>query len=268
VRLGLLDAFAAVARRDAEIYFSYRFRAVSQALVALLSLTLFYYVSRLVSVQRFPTGDAYFAYVVVGLAVLHVLTAILAQLPNAVRSELLAGTFERLVVSPLGAAAGIVAMSAFPVLSALLTGVLTIVLAHFVFGLQLAGASALLAAPAALLAVASLMPFALLVAAVVLLSKQAGSAGHLVVIGLSLAGGVYFPPELLPSWLSWISEVQPFTPALELLRHLLVGTPTESAPATEALRLALFAAIATPIAYRILLWAAAFCRRRGTLIEY
>ena len=80
--------------------------------------------------------------------------------------------------------------------------------------------------------------------------------------------GVYFPPALLPAWLEWISEVQPFTPALELLRHLLVGTPTGSPPLVQALRLAAFAVIATPIAYRVLTAAVATCRRRGTLIEY
>lgn len=266
--MGLLDGIAAVVRRDAIIYFSYRGRAVTQVLVALLSLTLFYYVSRLVNVAEFPDPDAYFAYVTVGLAVLHALTAILGQLPTLVRSELVAGTFERLAVSPLGPAAGIAAMSGFPVLSALVTGVITIVLAHVVFGLDLAGWSCLLAVPGALLAVAALMPFALLVAAVVLLSKQAGNAGNLVVIALSLAGGVYFPPELLPGWIGWITDVQPFTPALELLRHLIVGTPTDPSPWIEALRLLLFALIATPIAYRVLTGAVGLCRRRGTLIEY
>jgi ABC-2 type transport system permease protein len=146
--------------------------------------------------------------------------------------------------------------------------VLTIALAHFVFGLELAGWSCLLAIPCALLAVAALMPFALLVAAIVLLSKQAGNAGNLVVIGLSLVGGVYFPPELLPGWIGWITNLQPFTPALELMRHLIVGTPTESDPWVLAARLILFALIANPIAFRILTASVAACRRRGTLIEY
>jgi ABC-type polysaccharide/polyol phosphate export permease len=263
-----LDGIAAVIQRDTAIYFSYRFRALSQVLVALMSVALFYYLSRLVNVTAFPSPDSYFAYVVVGLAVLHALTAILAQLPGAVRGELVAGTFERLAMSPLGPAMGIVALSCFPVLSALATGVVTLALAHFVFGLSFASATWLLALPAALLAVESLMPFALLIAAVVLRSKQAGNAGQLVVVALSLAGGVYFPPALLPPWIEWVSEVQPFTPALELLRYLLIGTETESPPAVEALRLAAFAVVALPIGYRVLLAAVAACRRRGTLIEY
>ena len=91
-----------VVARDAGLYFSHRRRALVQAFITLLSLTLFYYVSRLVGHGRFATSDEYFAYVVVGLALLHGLTATLAVTPTAVRTELMTGTFERLVVSATG----------------------------------------------------------------------------------------------------------------------------------------------------------------------
>ncbi len=267
-RFGLLDGVLAIVRRDAAIYFSYRFRALSQALIALFSLTLFYYVSRLVGVRRFPDPEDYFAFVVVGLVILQALTATLALVPNNLRTELVAGTFERLVVSPLGPAAAVAAMTIFPVVAAFATGAVTLLLATTLFGLSLAGASALLAIPVAVLAILAFLPFALLVAALVLLSKQAGNIGNLVVVGLSLAGGVYFPPDLMPGWIRWVTEVQPFTPALELLRHLLIGAATTDPPGLELLRLAAFAVLMTPPAYWVLTAAVALCRRRGTLIEY
>ena len=263
-----LDGVLAVLRRDAAIYFSYRARMVSQAIIALFSLTLFFYLSRLVGVTRFRDPDDYFAYVTVGLIVLHILTATLALVPNNIRTELVAGTFERLVVSPLGPTMGVVAMTLFPTLAALATGLLTLGFALVLFGLPLAGAQALLAIPAIILAVGAFLPFALLVSALVLLSKQAGNLGNLVVVGLSLAGGVYYPPDLMPPWIRWVTEVQPFTPALELLRHLLIGTETQQAPAWDALRLAAFAVVATPIGYWALRRAVGVCRRRGTLVEY
>ena len=78
-----LDGISAVVRRDAAIYFSYRLRAVSQLALALFSLTLFYYLSRLVGGGASRRPDDYFAYVVVGLVILHFLTATLALVPNA-----------------------------------------------------------------------------------------------------------------------------------------------------------------------------------------
>ena len=263
-----VDGALGVARRDASIFFSYRLRAGSQALLALFSVTLFYYVSRLVGTARFASADAYFAYVVVGLVILHSLTATLAVVPNTIRTELVAGTFERLAISPLGPALGICAMTMFPALAAALTGALTLAFAVIIFGCPLAGPEALLAIPVGALALASFLPFALVVAALVLVSKQAGNLGSLVVIVLSLAGGVYYPPELMPGWIRWVSEVQPFTPALELLRHLIIGSPMAGAPWLAAARLAAFALLATPLAFLVLRSAVSLCRRRGTLVEY
>ena len=101
-----------------------------------------------------------------------------------------------------------------------------------------------------------------------LVSKQAGNLGSLVVIVLSLAGGVYYPPELMPAWIRWVSEVQPFTPALELLRHLIIGTPIGGSPWLAAARLAAFAVLAARLAFLVLRSAVSHCCRRGTLVEY
>ena len=67
------SAFFAVIRRDYYVFLSYRTRLVSQALTSVFSLTLFYYVSRLVHVEGFTTPDKYFGFVVVGIALVGVL---------------------------------------------------------------------------------------------------------------------------------------------------------------------------------------------------
>ena len=264
---GLISGGVAVMRRDARIHFSSRLAVVSHALTALFSLTLFYYVSRLVGVERFPDPDDYFAFVVIGLVILQALTASLATLPLAVRAELSAGTFERVAVSPFGLVGGIVAMAAWPLAWALVNGALTLVLAVVIFGLPLAFPDALLAVPAAGLAVLAFLPFALLVAALVLVSKQAGNLGRLLVVAMSLVGGVYFPPALLPGTIEWLAYVQPFTPALDLLRHLLLGGDAATEPAVAVARLAAFALVMTPVALAAVTAAARWCRRRGTLLE-
>jgi ABC-type multidrug transport system permease subunit len=261
-------AMVAIVRRDAILYLSYRNRLGAQLVTIFFGLVLFYYVSRLVHVSRFPDPDQYFAYVVMGLVILPVLTATLSTLPQTLRGELLAGTFERLVVSPLGPVASVVAMTVFPAAAALFIGLVTVGLGVIVFGLDIHWVTAPLALPVSVLGALALMPFALLVAAVVLLAKQAGSLGPLIVIGLSLAGGVYFPIALMPGWIQWVSYVQPFTPALELMRHLLIGAPMEHTAIGSLARLVGFAVVATPLAHRVLAASVRLCRRRGTLIEY
>ena len=84
--------------------------------------------------------------------------------------------------------------------------------------------TAALALPLALAGAFAFAPFALVFAAITLAFKQApGQNAALAVI--ALASGMYFPVALLPWWLHWISEVQPFTPTVALLRHVLIGFP-------------------------------------------
>ena len=71
--LATLRGFRAVLRRDWVVYVSYRSRLVSQLLTSVFSLTLFYYVSRLVHVEGFPSPGAYFGFVIVGIALISVL---------------------------------------------------------------------------------------------------------------------------------------------------------------------------------------------------
>ena len=57
-----------------------------------------------------------------------------------------------------------------------------------------------------------------------LLAFKSAMGATWAIAGLSILGGVYFPLTLFPGWLRWASDVQPFTPALDLLRHLVLGT--------------------------------------------
>jgi ABC-2 type transport system permease protein len=257
-----------ILRRDAAVFVSYRLRFVAQVASTLFTLLLFYYISKLVRVEMFPSPDDYFAFVTVGLVIFGVLTSTLAVGPATLRQELVAGTFERLVVSPFGAVAGVLAMLLFPFAYALVQGVVSLVLAALVFGLPLEWPSAVLALPVALLGVLAFLPFGVLITAAVVVLKQAMAAGNFLVAAISVVAGLYFPVALLPGWIQWASDVQPFTPAVELLRHLLVGTPLESSAWVEVGKLALFAAVLIPASVWVLHQAVRVGRRRATITEY
>ena len=263
----IVAAGAALVERDLRLFVSYRLRFVGQALAILFTTALFYYVSRLVQVERFD-ADGYFGFVVAGLVTLELLTATLATMPTAVRSELMAGTFERVVVSPLGPRASIVAMTVFPALLSLVVGALTLLTAATLFGLDLQWSTMPLVPFVAVLVAVSFVPLALLVAAAVLVFKQAGSAATFLVTGLSLSSGAFFPADLLPGWVAWIADIQPLTPALELMRHVVLGTPADGGVWPDVLRLLGFIVVLTPMALVTLGTAVRVCRRRGTLTEY
>jgi ABC-type multidrug transport system permease subunit len=260
------EAALAIFRRDLQIFLSYRGQAASHAFSAAFSIALFYYISRLLQIREFESPDAYFAFVVVGLVIMAVLQSTLV-LAASVRSELVAGTFERLLLSPFGAVRGALSMMIFPIVLAIAIGIWTLLLATVFFGLGLRWETAPLALPVALLAALAFSAIALLATAAVIVFKQAPGVGALVAL-VTLVSGFYFPTALLPGWIGWTSEVQPFTPAVELLRNVLAGLPLGEPALLAVAKLVAFAVIVLPLAAWAFARGIALSQRRGTIIEY
>jgi ABC-2 type transport system permease protein len=260
-------AAASIVRRDYAIFASYRLRFLAEIASAVLGVTLFYYISRLVTGGGFASADAYFSFAVVGLAVLQVLTATLVLVPQALRLELVAGTFERVMVSPFGPVKTLLAMAVFPFVSALVNATITIVFAALVFGMPMRWSTAPLALPVAVLGGLAFLPLAVVITGAVLVVKKAGTGGGMLVTLLMLVGGVLFPIALLPDWIEWASNVQPLTPAAGLLRHLISGSPIDST-SNALVRLVVFAAVLLPVSVLLLRMSIRYGQRRGTVLEY
>jgi ABC-2 type transport system permease protein len=268
VAIACADAALAVVKRDVLIFRSYRLRFASQMLRALFTVCLFYYISRLVTVEPFGSPDEYFAFAVVGIVIMEVLFATVAALPARVRQELVAGTFEKFVVSPFGAAAAVTSMITFPFALALMSGLITLLFAGTVFGLPFHWATVPLGLPLAILGFLSFAPFALLCAAAVILLKQAQSGVGFLMTGIAFVAGFVFPVALLPAWIQWTSDVQPFTPTVELLRQVLVDTPLEGSVWLALLKIGLAIVILFPLSIWVLSAAIRKSQRLGTIIEY
>lgn len=263
-----LQAAAAVVRRDWLILTSYRFRFLAHVVTVCFSVTLFHFIAQLVRVSSFPTPEAYFAFALVGLVTLQVLNSTLQTPPGALRGELSGGTFERLLVSPFGAVRGMLSLTVFPLLYALATALIMLVFAALAFGLHLRWVTLPLVLPVAVLGALSFAPFGLLIMAVVLAFKQAMSGVTFVVAGVSLVSGLYFPVSVLPGWMRELSRIQPFTPAADLLRHLMVGARLHEPLAGELAKLVGFPIALLPLSVLALSLAVRSTRRRGTILEY
>jgi ABC-2 type transport system permease protein len=262
-----LAAVRAVVERDVRMYMSFRTQLGTQMLSMVFTLALFYFVSRLVAVDRVGSNaEDYFSFVAIGLVIVSVLYSGLT-LAEELRGEMVAGTFERLVLSPFGPVLATMSMTLFPMLRALMMAVWTLVAAALLFGLDLQLATVPLAIPLAFLCAVAFGAIALLTAAAVVAYKRAPGISF-IVAGIALVSGIYFPVALLPGWIRWLSEVQPFTPALSLLRNTLIGLPMQDPAWEYLLKLSLFTLIALPVAGWAIGRAVQFAHRRGTLLEY
>jgi ABC-2 type transport system permease protein len=259
-------AVVATIRRDALIFLSYRFRLASQVIGMLFTLTIFFYIGKLVRPGAVGPHGAYFAYAVVGIVTTSVLTSALMS-TEIVRMELMAGNFERILISPIGPVWGVVCVMAFPICYATGFAGVMLALAAAVFGVPIQLGEIVPALGVAILGAVSLGCIGLLFVGALIAFKSAMGATF-VVAGLSLLGGAYFPLRLFPGWIRWTSDVQPFTPTVDLLRHLLIGTPTIESAWLEVGKLVGFTVVLLPLSIGALWVAVNWSRRRGTIMEY
>lgn len=263
-----LSATAGIVRRDAMIRASYRGTLVSTLVSVIFGLATFYFVSKLVRVPPFNSPGDYFAFTVVGIVVFGLMQSSLS-IPMNVRQELVAGTYERLVLSPFGGTAATVALMVFPILFALTMALVEIGVAVVVFGLHVEWDTAALALPLGVAGAFAFAPVALVFAAITLAFKQAPGQNAALAV-FALASGLYFPVALLPWWLHWISEIQPYTPTVALLRHVLIGFPLPlgMSIAAAVAKIVAFIVIGIPIGVLLVSIAGRYGRRHGTIIEY
>ena len=258
----------AVLKRDVLVFLSYRARLVTTLFSLFFTLTLFHFLSRLVRVSSFPTPDDYYAYAVVGLIILQVLTSTLSVPQGSLRQELVAGTYERFVLSPFGAVKATLSTLLFPLLWALAAGIAMLAFAQLAFGVKLQWNTIPLVIPLGLLGALSFAPFGIFFLALAVMTRQALAGANYVIAGISLIAGLYFPVSLLPDWAQWITQVQPFTPAVDLMRYVMVGTHLHQVWWFEVLKLVGFSLVLLPLSIQALRFAIHFSLRRGTVLEY
>ena len=185
------QAMFATVRRDAAIFLSYRMRIFTQGLAMLFTLTTFYYVSKLVRPDAVGQHGQYYAFVVVGIVTMTILTSAL-NLAEVVRMELMAGNFERVLISPLGPVAGAIALAAYPIAYATMFSGVMLALAAGVYGVPVHLAGIPLALLVAALGALAFAAVGLLFVGAMIAYKSAMGAVW-VVSALSLLAGVYFP---------------------------------------------------------------------------
>ena len=262
-----LSAIGACFWRDLRLFRSYRFRFATLVISAVVSLALFYYVSRLVNAGHFGGSDDYFAFVMVGMVGLRLAISTLAQPQQRLMEELVAGTFERAVVSAAGPAIAIVGLLAFPFVLTLALAAITLGAGVLVFGVELAWGTVALFVPVAALGALALAPLGVLALSVTLVAKQATAVTGFVISGLTLVSGLYFPTRILPASIRWLGDVQPLTPSVELARGVLLDQPLARSAWVDVGILVGFTVVLLPVSLLVLRRVLEYTRMRGTLIE-
>jgi ABC-2 type transport system permease protein len=268
--LSTLSIVAAFLRRDFRVNISYRVSFAFQSVSIVFELALFFYLSRVVNEADF-TGQGlsggYFAYAAVGLALLTMVQVSLSSFTYKLREEQTTGTLEALMTTPTSPTVIVLSSAVYDLIRATATGLVLLGTAVVIFGLRLDldPASIGVATVALIGCLALFASLGVAVAAFTMVFKRGTMLLALVVTGLALLGGVYFPIEVLPDPIEWVASALPFTWSLDVFRAALLGGAVD--PAQLA---GLFASAMVLLPLALLLFTAAVRRARqtGTLGQY
>lgn len=250
---------------------SYRLRtAMSLVGVVLSVVPLFFIAGALQPVMAGPIrgqGDQYFGFVVVGTAAVYFVRAGAGLLPGAVQGGIQLGTLEALLSTPASLPGLLVGMVGAGVVW-MIPRALVLLLVGWALGAGVHPGGLLPVMLVFLLTFVAYLPFGLFAAALVLAFRTSGPVPALVVSVSLLLGGVYYPTDVIPSWIARVADVVPLTYATRAARRVLLeGAPLPSIAgdvailATLATLLLTLAGVTFAIAFR-------YAKRAGTLAQY
>jgi ABC-2 type transport system permease protein len=224
---GELQKLPAFIRRDFLVAWSYRMGFISDLVNLVGQVVVFYFIGQLVDTSKLPTFQGssvtYFEFAAVGIALGAFIQFGLDRVSAAMRGEQLMGTLESVLVTPTSPSTVQLGSVSFDLVYIPLRTALFLGAATLAFGLHFSASGIL---PALLLLVA-FIPFVwglgvLTAAAILTFRRGAGVVGLGTVI-LGLLSGLYFPLNLLPSWLTAIAEENPVALAIQGMRDALLG---------------------------------------------
>jgi ABC-2 type transport system permease protein len=250
---------------------SYRVDTFFSFLGLFVTVIPVYFVSRALQPVMANTikGEApeYFGFLIVGWVAFSFTNLAVTGLHGALSGEISTGSFEALMGTPtplvsilagmLGQAMTMNMIRAFVILTfAILFGV------HIVWGSALTGVGILI------LIVLSYLPFGIFAAALVLGFRSTGPFPNAVLVGSALLGGVYYPTQVIPSWLERLSVLVPLKYGLKSLRRtLLDGAPLRASAPDLAILVAL-TAVGFVVSFVAFTWALRYAKKAGTLAQY
>jgi ABC-2 type transport system permease protein len=267
-----LRKLPAFIRRDFLVAWSYRMSFFSDLVNLAGQIVVFYFVGLLVDSRRLPSFNGssvtYLEFAAVGIALSVFIQFGLDRVSAAMRGEQLMGTLESVLMTPTAPGTIQIGSVAFdlvyiPLRTAVFLGGITLA-----FGLDFSAGGIV---PSLLLLIA-FIPFVwglgILTAGLLLTFRRGSGFIGLGAVILGLLSGVYFPLDLLPSWLSQIAEANPVALAIQGMRDALLGGARFAEVAPTLGLLLPFSALSLAVGLGAFRLAVRRERRRGTLGLY
>jgi ABC-2 type transport system permease protein len=269
--MSVLGKPIAFIKRDILLATSYPLQFASQAVAILISTFMFFHVSKLINPEGAPAlapyGGDYFAFVLIGIALVDYVTTSLSTVATEIRKAQVIGTFEAMLTTPTSP----ILLLLYSLLYNYLFTTVRISL-YFLLGLLFFNLQLHINKPLTLLLaiIMTIMPFVgigLISAGFIIVFKQ-GNLTNWVAGFSGLLAGVLYPVAVLPNWLQNIAQFIPLTHGLKAIRTVTLSGGGLAEIRHELLLLFFFSAGLLGVGLFTIHMGLRIAKRDGTLLHY
>ena len=202
----------------------------------------------------------------VGAVVWAYLGIIFEILTETVAWERWEGTIEYTFMAPLSRPIHLFGMGAFAIVYGIIRAVLLFGVVALFFDLNLSHANFAAALIVLLVASISFIGIGMMTAVLPLISPEKGTQLGFIAQGLLLVvSGVYYPVEVLPQWMQWISVISPATYALDGMRDAIIEGDGITKMGDEIWPLVVIGIVSVPLGLEVFRRGERYAKRHGKL---
>ena len=176
------------------------------------------------------------------------------------------GTIEYTFMAPLSRAMHLAGAGFFAVLYGLIRAIILFVVVAFFFDLALPNADFVAAFVVLVAGSLAFIGIGIMTAVLPLISPEKGAQLGFVAQGMLLVvSGVYYPVEVLPQWMQWLSVISPATYVLDGIREAILDGAGLSTMWDEIWPLLLIGAVAAPVGLWVFRRGEIYAKKHGKL---
>jgi len=262
----------ALVKRDFLNEISYKFSFFLQLFGILFSVLVFYFLSRLFVGSEVPYlkpyGGDYFAFVLIGIAFSNYLQVSVRSLSKNIREAQMMGTLEALLVTQTDIPTIIFGSAIYSYLLTSFEVFIYLVLGALFFGVNFSAANYGGAFLLLILTITSFSSIGIFSTSFIMIFKKGDPTTWLVTSLSWLLGGVFYPVQILPSWLEKLAYLLPITYALDGMRMALLQGHSLYQLRANILALSIFTIFLLPISIFVFGKAVKRAKIEGSLAQY
>jgi len=251
----MIKTALAFIKKDFLLASSYKASFIIQFITIFFGVSVFYYIGEVFggSASSFlaVSNNNYFSYLLLGFAFLDYHVVSLSAFSTSIQESQMMGTLEIILLSPVRVSTMILCSSLWGYMFTSIRFLVYLLFGTLIFGLNIGNANVLGALVILILSIACFAGFGIILAGIVVVFKKSDSINAIVGAASTFLGGVLYPVEVLPDWISRFSNFIPLTHALKGIRQAMLQGYSLSQLWPEIMFLFLFSVI-----FRYCFWAA------------